>query len=442
MILLNVVLVLRPRPRARFLSSKIENERRARARRSDRSRAPLLLFIATLLLTVAASRAQDWPQFLGPTRNGVYKGTNIAASWPKEGPPISWQKKIGAGFSGPAVVKGKLILFHRVGDNETVQCFDANDGKEIWTASYPTHYRDDFGFDEGPRATPAISASRIFTFGAEGTLSCWNLADGTKQWSIATQKEFGAPKGFFGMACSPLLEGDLLLMNLGGSGGIVAFEQTTGKVRWKSANHEPSYSSPVAAAVRGQRYIFFVTRAGLVALKPDSGKVAAEFEWHPPISASVNAATPLVVDDYIFVSTSYGRGAVLLKFDGKSFTKIWAADDVLSNHYATSVYRDGYLYGFDGRQEEGCNLRCIDFKTGAVKWSEDHFGAGTVTLVNDELFILTEKGELLRAPATPTQFKPSARAQILPFTVRAYPAIADGRLYARSKDRLICVDLR
>jgi len=162
--------------------------------------------------------------------------------------------------------------------------------------------------------------------------------------------------------------------------------------------------------------------------------------WRPPINASVSAAMPLVIDDYIFLSTSYDRGAVLLQFNGKSLKQIWSGDDQLSNHYATSVYSDGHLYGFHGRQEQGCDLRCVELKTGKVKWSQDQFGAGTVTLVNNELFVLSEKGELVRAPATPSGFKPSARAQILSFQVRAYPAIANGRLYARSKDRLVCAD--
>ncbi|HMC28179.1 MAG TPA: alcohol dehydrogenase, partial [Verrucomicrobiae bacterium] len=139
---------------------------------------------------------------------------------------------------------------------------------------------------------------------------------------------------------------------------------------------------------------------------------------------------------------SYDRGAILLQFDGKQLKQIWSADDQLSNHYATSVYHDGHLYGFHGRQEQGCDLRSVEFKTGKVKWSQDQFGAGTVTLVNDELFVLSEKGELFRAPATPAGFKPTGRAQILSFQVRAYPAIANGRLYARSKDRLACFDLR
>src|SRR5262249_53410569 len=145
-----LVLRQRPRPRARTLLAKFEDEDegRGRARHPGGNRPVMFLFMTAMLLA-GVSHAQDWPQFLGPTRNGVYLGTNIASSWPKEGPPVRWHKKVGAGFSGPAVAKGKLILFHRIDDNETVECLDAREGKEIWTASYGTHYRDDFGFDEG-----------------------------------------------------------------------------------------------------------------------------------------------------------------------------------------------------------------------------------------------------------------------------------------------------
>ena len=122
--------------------------------------------------------------------------------------------------------------------------------------------------------------------------------------------------------------------------------------------------------------------------------------------------------------------------------KIWAADDVLSNHYATSVYHDGYLYGFDGRQEHGARLRCVELKTGKVRWTQESLGAGTVTLADNRLLVLTERGELIQATASPAEFKPANRAQILPSTARAYPALADGLFYARSKDKLVCVDLR
>lgn len=400
--------------------------------------------LALSLFTACSSRGADWPQFLGPTRNGVYAGPDLAEAWPKEGPTVVWQKKIGAGFSGPVVAAGKLILFHRLGDNETVECLDAHNGKPLWTFEYPTAYRDDFGFDEGPRATPAIVDGKIYTFGAEGALHCLDLATGKKLWNVDAKKQFGAPKGFFGIACSPLVEGNAVLLNVGGRdhAGIVAFDKATGKLLWKATEDEASYSSPAAATINGKRYVFCLTRGALAALDPGSGIVFFQHAFRPPMNASVSAATPLVLGDLIFVSASYGTGAALLRFNERGPEKLWSGDDILSNHYATSVYHNGFLYGFDGRQEEGCNLRCVELKTGKVRWSKDHFGAGTLMIAGGQLLILSDKGELVRAPATPAGFKPNARSQILGTGVRAYPALADGRFYARSKDKLVCVDLR
>src|SRR4051812_35734639 len=159
--------------------------------------------LACAIFCITPAVAADWPQFLGPTRNGVYPGADLATSWPKDGPPILWQRKVGAGFSGPAVASGRLILFDRVDDKEIVECLDAITGKAVWTFDYPTAYRDDFGFDEGPRATPAISDGHVYTYGAEGVLTCLDLAFGKKIWSLDAKTDFHVPKGFFGVACSP-----------------------------------------------------------------------------------------------------------------------------------------------------------------------------------------------------------------------------------------------
>ena len=358
-----------------------------------------------------------------------------------------WQKSIGQGFSGPAVADHKLVLFHRVNDKETVDCLDAKTGKELWAFDYPTAYQDDFGFDEGPRATPSIAGGRVFTYGAEGKLHCLDFATGKKIWSVDAKKEFAAPKGFFGIACSPLVEGNEVLLNIGGAdgAGIVAFDVPSGKILWKSSDDEASYSSPVAATVSGRRYAFFFTRNGLVALDPADGRIQFQYPWRPAISSSVSSATPLVTNDLVFLSASYGAGAILLRIKNNAAEKVWSADKVLSNHYATSVCRDGFLYGIDGRTDPGYPpgpaLCCVELMTGKVRWRENLSGGATVTLAGEELLVLTEKGELIRTPAVPDGFKPDARAQILPFQVRAYPALADGCLYARSKDKLVCVDL-
>ncbi len=270
------------------------------------------LFWLWLALPMCAS---DWPQFLGPTRNGVYAGNDLADAWAKEGPRIVWKRKIGQGFSGAAVSAGRLILFHRLDGKEVVECLEADKGTSLWTFDCPTGYRDDFGFDEGPRATPTIVDGKVFTFGAEGVLQGLDFNTGKKIWSVNTKTALEAPKGFFGMACSPLVEGNAVLLNVGGANGagIVAFDKTTGKLLWKATDNEASYSSPVAATLHNRRYAFFFTRSNLVALDPASGKVRFDFPWRPRVHASVSAATPLVIDDLIFLSASYETGAVLLR---------------------------------------------------------------------------------------------------------------------------------
>jgi hypothetical protein len=189
------------------------------------------------------------------------------------------------------------------------------------------------------------------------------------------------------------------------------------------------------------RHALFFTRAGLEDLDPANGQIRFALPWRSRSSASVNAATPLVIGNYVFVSASYGTGAALLEVNGSQFHKVWSNDDSMSNHYSTCVYRDGFLYGFHGRQEEGQALRSVELRTGKVMWSKDGFGAGTVTLAGDRLLVLRENGELMMAPASPKDFVPTARARILNGVVRSYPAIANGRLYARSEHTLVCVRL-
>jgi outer membrane protein assembly factor BamB len=415
--------------------------------RRTRSAASSLIAASFMLAVAAHASAPDWPQFLGPTRNGVYAGPPLAHAWPSTGPRRVWQKTVGQGLAGPAVAGDRVILFHRVGSEEAVEAFDAATGAPRWRYAYPTRYRDDFGFDEGPRAVPVIASGRVYTFGAEGQLHAVDLATGRRVWSVDTMARFGVRKGFFGAAGSPLVEGGLVIANVGGkdgqrNAGIVAFDAETGAVRWTATDHEASYSSGVAATIGGRRHALFLTRAGLVGLDPATGGVLFQRQWRSRSAASVNAATPIVVDDLIFVSATYETGAAVLRVKGGELSQIWSSDDVLSNHYATSVYADGYLYGFHGRQEFNPSFRAVEMKTGAVKWSEDKFRAGSVTLAGDRLLIVRETGEMVLAAASPQAFRPLARAQVLPPTLRALPAVADGFVYLRNDNTLLCLDLR
>jgi outer membrane protein assembly factor BamB len=398
---------------------------------------------AALAATVVTQAANDWPQYLGPSRNGIYEGPALADTWGANGPKVVWRKQVGQGFAGPAVVGNRVILFHRVGNEEVVESLDAATGNSTWRYAYPTRYRDDFGFDEGPRAVPVVADGVIYTFGAEGQLHAVDLAKGTRLWSEDTMKRFGVPKGFFGAAGSPLVEGGRVIANVGGDkAGIVAFEAKTGKVLWAATDDDASYSSGVAATIGGRKLGVFLTRDSLVGLDPASGMVQFQRRWRARIAASVNAATPIIVGDEIFVSAQYGPGAGVLRVNGSQLTDVWTSDDVLSNHYATSVFYNGYLYGFHGRQEFGPSFRAVEFQTGTVKWSQEQFRAGSVLLAGDRLLITREGGELVLASASPQAFKPIARAQILQGVVRPYPALADGLLYVRNENTLVCLDLR
>jgi outer membrane protein assembly factor BamB len=211
---------------------------------------------------------------------------------------------------------------------------------------------------------------------------------------------------------------------------------------WSATEDDASYSSGVVATIGGRRSAVFLTRDNLIGFDVATGAIQFQRRWRARVAASVNAATPLVIGDSIFVSAQYGPGAGVLRVEESKLAEVWASDDVLSNHYATSVYHDGYLYGYHGRQEFGPSLRAVEFKTGTVKWSVEQFRAGSITLVGDKLLIIREGGEMILAPATPQGFKPIARAQVLPGVVRPFPAIADGFVYVRNENTLVCLDLR
>ena len=402
-------------------------------------------FRATLsfvLLGTVSMLAQDWPQFLGPDRDGRYAGPALDVDWEADGPPEVWRRPVGASFAGPVVIDGQLILFHRLDDREVVEALDASTGEAVWRYDYLTTYRDDFGFDEGPRAAPVVVDGRVFTFGAQGQLHALSLETGDLAWNVDTKAEFDFRKGFFGAAGSPLVEGGHVIANIGGvDAGVVGFDAETGAVAWTALDDEASYSSGVAAVFGGARHAVFFTRNYLVGLDPVDGAVRFSRPWRSRLRASVNAATPLVVDDLIFVSATYGTGAGLFRVSGGQLDEIWISNDVMSNHYSTSVYHDGYLYGFHGRQEYSPSFRAVELRTGEVKWDIPSYGAGTVTLADDRLVIVRESGELVVAPASPEAFTVVASTQILPPVVRAYPALADGRIYIRNEDTLICLDL-
>ena len=415
----------------------------------------------------------DWPDFLGPGRNGKSTETGLPSEWPPGGPPIVWQKAIGTGYAGPAICNGRLFHFTRFDAAARLSCLDARTGTELWTCDYATNYVDMLGYNNGPRATPVVDGDRVYTFGAEGILQCVRVADGRPLWRIDSTKEFHVVKNFFGVGSTPLVWGDLLLVNVGGSppdnppdlyaargnvpsdgSAVVAFDKASGKVRWRTGDDFASYASPVPARIAGRDVVIVFARGGLLAIDPAKGETIAQFPWRARLLESVNAASPVVVGDEVFISETYELGSALVRLAGNSFEEVWSdrgrrRDRAMALHWNTPIEHDGYLYGSSGYHSPDAELRCIKWKTGQVMWSERDMGRSTLLLVDGTLVCLSEDGTLRLVRATPDQYDELAKweltspdgAPLLTYPAWTAPALAQGQLYLQGADRLVCLQL-
>jgi hypothetical protein len=387
----------------------------------------------------------DWPQFLGPHRNGTTQNENIPFEFADGEPEIEWEHSIGNGFSGPVVSNGHVVISHRKGNRAVTDALNIKDGKPVWTYEYETDYVDDFGFDNGPRAVPLIHSKSVFIFGAEGMLHSLDAKSGELIWKRNLRKELGSSKGFFGRACSPIIIGNTLIIQAGGKGcGIIGLDPAKGTLKWKATDHEAGYASPIASKIGNQKIAILFTRTGFLCIEAISGKILIEKAHRAKMHASVNAASPVLIKpDEVFLSACYGVGASVWKInpENRKINKLWELNNQLDSHYATPVQFEGHLIGYHGRQETGTEIRCIESSTGKIKWSSERIPAGSITLANKTLIILTERGEMILAPANTDKFKPSARGQILGAETRAMPALSNGRFFARDKKKLVSIKL-
>ena len=374
----------------------------------------------------------DWPQLLGPNRNGIYTDSDVA--WPSS---VAWEKEVGAGFAAPVIANGKVILFHRKGKKEIVDAWEAATGKSLWTFDYPTNYKDDFGFDDGPRSPPTVADGKVYTFGAEGVLHAIDLNTGIKLWRVDVHKQYNVDKGYFGAGCSPLIYDCKLYLNIGSKkAGIGAFDPATGKNIWKATNHEMSYSSPAAAKFG----VVFFTREGIVVADKDTGKIIYEKHWRARAHASANVASPIVDGNLLFISSNYAVGAIVVDFSTSPPTELWSGDDAISAHYATPVLKDGFLYGLHGPTQTGQQLRAVEMKTGRVAWKMlAGPGGGTVTLLKDHLMFLRDDGQLFKIKPNPEKLEVVGNFKVLDGKIRAFPAIGNGLVCIRNTKMLACL---
>jgi outer membrane protein assembly factor BamB len=444
--------------------------------------------------------AADWPVFLGPSGTGVTGDAGLADHWPKSGPPVVWTKHIGSGYSAPSVQSGKLVFHHRLRNESIVECVNATTGASIWNVHYASTYTDPYGYNNGPRCTPLLTEKYCYTLGAEGRLSCVDLDRGRQIWSRDLSKDFYIPQHFFGTGCTPILEGDLLIVLVGGqpNAGIVAFRALTGDVAWQSVGKSTwdgietdwptekkyrwtgdemvvSYSSPIAATIHGKRQILALMRQGLVSVDPKNGHVNFRYWFCSRDYESVNAARPVVIGDKIFLSAAYRAGSALLEVQPAcdSVKVLWRDRSNLLAHWSTPIYRDGFLYGFSGRHEPEGELRCIEVASGKVVWSTrgydgdtnqlvqdqrtgdiqnratgemipfPYFGRGSLTLAGERFLVLGERGTLALARLSPQGYKELARASFkdISYPVWPSPVVAGTKVYLRDEHTLLCLEL-
>ena len=409
----------------------------------NRALIPFVVFVTSWALNASAVflQAGDWPQILGPHRDGIADGEELASNWPQTGPKTVWERHVGSGFAGVAVVQGTAVLFHRVGGEEIVEGLNPATGKELWKTRFPTTYRGTISEDNGPRCTPLIHQDRVVLYVAQGDLRCLALTSGKELWTRHACKDYGADLGYFGAGSTPIVEGDKVLVNVGGDrqgAGLVAFSLADGKTVWKATNDQPSYSSPIAATVDGVRHVIFVTRLRVVSVDPETGKVRFEFPFGRR-GPTVNAANPLVIDGNLFVTSNYGIGARFAKIGPTSVQTLWESDDIVSSQYVTCIYHNGHLFGVDGQDGPEVILRCFDPKTQKIAWTKDRFGTASLLLAGDKLLALKTTGELVLAEASVEKYAQLESASVLNSTTRAIPALSNGLLYVRDTTTLKCL---
>jgi outer membrane protein assembly factor BamB len=414
----------------------------------------------------ARRQGDDWPAFLGPTADSKSRETGILTAWNSSPPRIVWQQPLGTSYGAPTISRGRLFQFCRYGKAARLTAMRSETGEELWKFEYPTDYEDLYGYNNGPRCSPVVDDDRVYILGAEGMLHCLRVVDGKLLWKHDTQDEYGVVQNFFGVGSAPVVYRDLLIVQIGGSGpqgraappgrldvvdgngsGVVAFDKHSGEEKYRITNELASYAGPVLATIGDRDWCFVLARGGLVGFEPASGKVDFHYPWRAELLESVNASNPVVVDDLVFISETYGPGSSLLRVRPGGYEVVWSdekrpRDKRMQTHWNTAVHHEGYLYGSSGRHANNAELRCIELKTGEIQWSEPGLSRSSLMYVDGHFLCLTEYCELLLLKANPKKFEQVAKLELQDRPPAwAAPVLSHGLLYVRGNDRLTCYEL-
>jgi outer membrane protein assembly factor BamB len=435
----------------------------------------LLLIFLIIVLPSANLIADDWEQWMGPKRDGVYRESGIIESIPESGLPIKWRTSIGGGYAGPAVADGRVFVFDYVkrsgevvndpgeraklqGD-ERLLALDAATGKVLWTHKYNCPYS--ISYPAGPRCTPTVDEDRVYILGSEGDLKCLNVKDGDVVWALNLPKKFGCEVPIWGFSSHPLIDGDLLYTMVGGNGqGIVAFDKRTGEVRWKALDTQAGYAPPTIIEFGGERQLIVYHPLGVSSLNPTDGK---EY-WNVAIKPSyqMSIARPMLDGNKMYAS-GIGAQSVMIELatDQPAAKEVWrgTASNSIYSANATPLFVDGVLYGSDCQQG---SLMAIDSETGERLWTtyeatrpgetrRVNHGTAFVTRIGDtdRYLILNELGELMMARLNTKEFKSLGKVAVLKPTGEAFgrqvlwshPAYAQQTAFIRNDEEVVAVSL-
>jgi outer membrane protein assembly factor BamB len=404
-----------------------------------------------VIVVLAASsgwpaKAEDWPCWRGPRRDGISRETGLLKEWPRGGLKQLWKADLSGGFSAVAVAGGRVFTQTKEKNQEVVLCLDAASGRELWRYRYDCDYGAHPSFTgggrpqarTGPRSTPAVDGDRVYCLGATGILLCLEVKKGKKVWRQDLLKIGGRNCPSHGYCSCPLVVGDRLYVHPGGPKGksIAALDKKTGNVIWQALDDGAGCGTPVWAEAGGAPQLIFFTARGAVGVAPKDGKLLWRYPWKTRFD--LNIATPIYADGKVFISSNYGTGGALFRLTAKGTPETVWKKLTMQNHFSTSVLYRGHLYGFSDSR-----LRCVEFATGKVKWDKTGLGKGSLVIAGGRLIVLGDHGELVLAEATPDKYAPISQCQVfdretLTWTV---PVVSGGRLFVRSENALLALDV-
>jgi outer membrane protein assembly factor BamB len=395
--------------------------------------------LALVLALTLPLRASDWPNWRGPNHNGISTESGWLAMWPADGPPQLWKASVGLGFSSVAVCNGRAYTMGNEQDIDSVFCFNAGTGKLIWKYSYSSPTDPHF-YEGGTSSTPTVDGSNVFILGKKGDLFCFGAGDGKVVWSENIAKDLGLEVPTWGFASSSLIQGKLLLLNVGTCGA--AFDKSTGKSVWTTGTDSSGYSTPVQCSFGGKPALALMTGSGAAGVDMATGAPL----WQFPLKGdyNLNIADPIPAGDRIFISSSYAHTGALLQFQNGTASPVWQNGN-MRNQLSSSVLVNGFLYGVDGISgpSPDASLKCVDLRNGSVKWNFQDLGGGALMVADGKFIALSDKGELFTAAVSPQGFNPISRVQVLGGRCWTVPVLANGRIYCRNaKGDLICLDVK